>query len=359
MAPFFNPNASPDLPETKDKILVQSAMYRSRKDAGKTSEVIASTGLRRGQIVVFSTPHDPSRIAVKRIVGIPGDRVQPLAGYGGGDEPVVVQYNHLWVEGDVENRDKSIDSNWYGPISQSLVLGKVISLLEPWYRPTMIKVEEHRYPAKEKGRVEENVVTDAMMAPDEADKIQAFLEGRINTELEMLREDMDGVASLIRGSEAQRKNAYSYYRDAHEEVKRGDPRTLELAKEMKSLFEDALVQAGFDRNNLREEVRKTVDQEREELKKQTEKEDPFVQVGTLPDYEMPKGQQKEIQEGPATRALREHLEKQRKERLEGIPNGLDDSDRQIMWKEQDRIMRENAERIQAESAQKRAEAGSV
>ena len=361
MAPFFNPNASPDLPETKDKILVQSVMYRSRKDVGDASGLVPSTGLRRGQIVVFSTPHDPNRIAVKRIVGIPGDRVQPLPGYGGGEEPVVVQYNHLWVEGDVEDRNKSVDSNWYGPICQNLVLGKVISLLEPWYRPTMIKIEEHKYPAKQKGRVEEHVVGDAMMAPEEVNKIEAFVEGTmIASQLEVVAEEMDEVVSLLRGSEQQRRDAYRYYRDAKKEIRRGDPRTLETAKRMASLFEDAMVKAGFDRDNLREEAERTVDNfGMEQLQKELQSEDPFMQVGTLPTHEISEAAKKEVEEGPAARALREHLEKQRKERLAGTPNGLDDSDRQLMWKEQDRIMRENAERIQAESARKRAEAASV
>ena len=360
MAPFFNPNASPDLPETKDKILVQSVMYRSRKDAGEASGQVPSTGLRRGQIVVFSTPHDPSRIAVKRIVGIPGDRVQPLSGYGGGDEPVVVQYNHLWVEGDVEDRNRSVDSNWYGPICQNLVLGKVVSLLEPWYKPTMIRIEEHKYPAREKGRVEEHVVGDAMMAPDEVKMIEAFVEGTIAEQLEVVAEEMDEVVSLLRGSEQQRRDAYRYYRDAKKEVRRGDPRTLETADKMARLFEDAMVKAGFDRDNLRKEAERTVDDfEREQMQKELQSEDPFMQVGALPVYDIPETAKKEVEEGPAARALREHLEKQRKERLAGTPNGLDDSDRQLMWKEQDRIMRENAERIQAESTRKRAEAAGV
>ena len=361
MAPFFNPNASPDMPETKDKILVQSIMYQSRKDTGDASELVPGTGLRRGQIVVFNTPHDPSRIAVKRIVGIPGDRVQPLPGYGGGEEPVVVQYNHLWVEGDVEDRNRSIDSNWYGPICQNLVLGKVVSLLEPWYKPTMIKIEEHKYPARQKGRVEEHVVGDAMMSPDEVHKLEAFAEGTmITTQLEQIAEEMDEMVSSLRGSEQQRRDAYRYYSEAKKEVRRDDPRTLGTAKKMAALFEDALVKAGFDRDNLREEAGRIVDTfERKQLRKELQQEDPFTQVETLPDYDIPEAAEKEVEEGPASRALREHLEKQSKERLEGNPNSLDDSERQLMWKEQDRIMRENAERIKAELAQKRAEANSV
>ena len=367
MTPFFNPNDSPELPKTKDKVLVQSLPYPSRKSALADSGTIPGTGLQRGQIVAFRTPRDPHRIAIKRIVGIPGDRVTPLPpleGSRGVEEPVVVQYNHIWVEGDVEDRQKSIDSNWYGPICQSLVVGKAIALLEPWYKPRKIMIEEHTYPAKEKGRVEENVVRDAMRTPDEVGRSDAFGDGRALRDLATVTGDSDRVVALVQTDAKQRKQAVNFYKGASKEAQKGDPNTVELAKELVGAIEEVLVKAGFDRDNLRAAVESNFELETMELKKEMQEEDPFMQVGSLPTRELPERPEKTVEErlaeeGPAARALRVHLEKQRKERLEGVPNGLDDSDRQLMWKEQDRVMRENAERIKAESARKGAGAGSV
>lgn len=124
-----------------------------------------TTALRRGDVVVFWTPHNPDKMAIKRVVGLPGDEVVPFpnkpyadwlrnqafpgrlvverfgdaaAGGGaakldfdadisedGGDEAtalvepqtepsVVVPVNHVWVEGD--NWRSTHDSNDYGPV---------------------------------------------------------------------------------------------------------------------------------------------------------------------------------------------------------------------------------------------------
>jgi len=109
-----------------------------------------TTPLTRGQIIAFHTPHQPTMIAVKRIVALAGDVVRPLRRNGSpyyphhhhphhhqdsateeGTRPsappdnnevtVTIPFNHAWVEGD--NPDQSLDSNDYGPISLSLVEG--------------------------------------------------------------------------------------------------------------------------------------------------------------------------------------------------------------------------------------------
>lgn len=344
MSPFLNPNSSPDLPETKDKILVQSIAYASHKSRRTNPDVPSGYDLQRGQVIVFKHPLDPNKIAVKRIVGIPGDRVQPLPGYSGGSDPVVVQYNHIWVEGDVDNRDKSFDSNWYGPISQNLVLGKVIALLEPWYRPTPIKVEEHKYPAKQRGRVEENVVKDAMTEPDELDRASAFVDGRVQRDLEMIRNNVEGTVLLIQSSPEQRQTALAFLTGARAEMAKNDPKTVEVATELVEVVEEVLVAAGYTRADLRRMGASVADG------KKTMKKQP----ATLPPEQVPEQSPKQPEEGPAQRALREHQERQMRERLEGKGNGLDDSERQLLWKEQARLMSETAEKVKAEAAQRRA-----
>ncbi|KAJ5328127.1 hypothetical protein N7541_001737 [Penicillium brevicompactum] len=88
--------------------------------------------LERGMIVTFRSPANPSHIAIKRIVGLPGDRVTTR-------EPCmrptqIVPWNHVWLEGDAENPRKTMDSNTYGPVSLSLVTGRVWAVLGPRMR---------------------------------------------------------------------------------------------------------------------------------------------------------------------------------------------------------------------------------
>lgn len=71
-------------------------------------------------------------MSVKRIVGLPGDRITTR-------EPSlkptqIVPYNHVWLEGDAEDPRNSLDSNTYGPVSLSLLRGQVIAVLLPRFR---------------------------------------------------------------------------------------------------------------------------------------------------------------------------------------------------------------------------------
>lgn len=46
----------------------------------------------------------------------------------------IVPYNHVWVEGDAEDPRKTLDSNTYGPVSISLLTGRVVAVLRPRMR---------------------------------------------------------------------------------------------------------------------------------------------------------------------------------------------------------------------------------
>lgn len=81
---------------------------------------------------LFRSPANASHIAVKRVVGLPGDRITTR-------EPClratqIVPYNHVWLEGDAEDPDRSMDSNTYGPVSISLITGRVMGVLSPRLR---------------------------------------------------------------------------------------------------------------------------------------------------------------------------------------------------------------------------------
>lgn len=81
---------------------------------------------------IYRSPANSSHIAIKRVVGLPGDRITTR-------EPCmkptqIVPFNHVWLEGDAEDPRKSLDSNTYGPVSISLITGRVLGILGPRMR---------------------------------------------------------------------------------------------------------------------------------------------------------------------------------------------------------------------------------
>ena len=98
--------------------------------------------LTRGDLVVFRNPIEPDEVMVKRILGLPSERVEVAAerlfvgGFEIGEpyvkvgtrtgalEPQTVFEGHYFLLGD--NRTESVDSRRLGPIPRRLVVGKVI-----------------------------------------------------------------------------------------------------------------------------------------------------------------------------------------------------------------------------------------
>ena len=202
MRPLFNPNSDIDEFETRDRMLV---WRQSHTKAGDIS---------RGDIVVLRTPHDPNKIAVKRVVALPGDRVLPLKGFEGTDdemeEGIVVPFNHMWVEGDVDDRTKSVDSNWYGAISQNLVIGRAWILLSPRWKPRSIRVHEHTWPAHEKRRVEYNAVAKAALDPSEHAEDDWFDGEGAQMLLHQLRTDRQLVIDKIIDTDTRERVVKNY-----------------------------------------------------------------------------------------------------------------------------------------------------
>ncbi|RAK98217.1 putative mitochondrial inner membrane protease subunit Imp2 [Aspergillus ibericus CBS 121593] len=88
--------------------------------------------LERGMVVTFRSPANPRHMAIKRIIGLPGDQIttrQPCM-----KETQIVPYNHVWLEGDAQDPKKTMDSNSYGPVSISLITGRVMAVLHPRWR---------------------------------------------------------------------------------------------------------------------------------------------------------------------------------------------------------------------------------
>jgi len=91
--------------------------------------------LHRGSVIAFYAPHDPNKMAIKRIVALEGDVVETKGGYP--YKTQVVPQGHVWVEGDNLEARYSYDSNSYGPIAMSLITAKVVAAIWPswaWIR---------------------------------------------------------------------------------------------------------------------------------------------------------------------------------------------------------------------------------
>ena len=103
---------------------------------------------RRGDVIVFKYPLDPSRDFVKRVIGLPGETVEihrgtvkidgkaleepyleerDLSSLG----PVLVPPDSYFVVGD--NRDGSSDSRQWGPVPLENIVGKVLVRYWPPY----------------------------------------------------------------------------------------------------------------------------------------------------------------------------------------------------------------------------------
>ncbi|KAG9233674.1 peptidase S24/S26A/S26B/S26C [Amylocarpus encephaloides] len=102
----------------------------------------AQENLERGMLVSFWSPANPEVLAVKRIIALEGDKVFPRPPY---PAPVAaIPAGHVWVEGDNRDGRKTLDSNYYGPISISLLQGKVTHVLWPWASAGAIRWREFR-----------------------------------------------------------------------------------------------------------------------------------------------------------------------------------------------------------------------
>ena len=139
-----------------DHLLVNRFIYGLRLPfSGKLLVPIAEP--KRGDVIVFRFPKDPSTDYIKRVVGLPGDTVEvrdktvyingekaadPHAHFTDGmipditrgprDEfgPARVPKGHLFVMGD--NRDNSYDSRFWGFVPEENVLGKAFILYWSW-----------------------------------------------------------------------------------------------------------------------------------------------------------------------------------------------------------------------------------
>ena len=128
--PVTGPSMSPFLNSEFDSSLQRDYLLVSMRPASTTLPA-----LKRGSVVAFWSPRNPERMAVKRIIALPGDEVSETRHPYPFRKELVPQ-GCVWVEGDSPDPRKSLDSNTYGPVPVSLITGVVKASI--WPRPCWV-----------------------------------------------------------------------------------------------------------------------------------------------------------------------------------------------------------------------------
>ncbi len=108
---------------------------------------------KRGEIIIFKYPEDPTKEYVKRLIGLPGDKIEIKNGvvYVNGNPleepyvqnktsdnygPITVPQNSYFVLGD--NRPVSVDSRYWGFVPKKNLVGKAVFRLWPPQRVGLV-----------------------------------------------------------------------------------------------------------------------------------------------------------------------------------------------------------------------------
>jgi len=156
--PFYVKGASME-PNFHDReyLIVDEISYRFKKP-------------KRGDVIVFRYPKNPQEYFIKRVIGLPGEKVEIKDGkvfiyndeyidgveldekylpehlrtYGGFTKDVVeVKGGEYFVLGD--NRNASKDSRSFGAVKKSFLIGRVLFRSWPFDKVTIFKTPEYQY----------------------------------------------------------------------------------------------------------------------------------------------------------------------------------------------------------------------
>ena len=125
--------------------------------------------LKRGEAIVFRYPRNPQEYFIKRIIGLPGEKIQIKDGsififnkeYPGGtlleesylsgevktyntnEEIISIKNNEVFVLGD--NRNASKDSRSFGPVEKSFIIGRVLFRGWPFDRASFFEAPAYQF----------------------------------------------------------------------------------------------------------------------------------------------------------------------------------------------------------------------
>lgn len=118
--------------EDQERIFINKFVYR-----------LGFGDIERGDMVVFWYPNDPTKSYIKRVIGLPGDKVEVRSGAVWVNDvsiqepyvpneyrdtmsvaPLVVPQDHYYVLGD--HRSSSNDSRNWGPVPRQAIYGKAV-----------------------------------------------------------------------------------------------------------------------------------------------------------------------------------------------------------------------------------------
>lgn len=137
MQPAFNPTCGQKNGDLRNfqkmtrQELTKELKHRMQQDRvimDKFSISRDKTKLKVGDVVILTSPMNPSKILIKRIIAMPGDTIQSVET----GEIRVIDEGHCWVEGD--NQHHSYDSNNFGQVPLGLIQGRVLFIIWPLNR---------------------------------------------------------------------------------------------------------------------------------------------------------------------------------------------------------------------------------
>lgn len=149
--PFFVQGASMEPTFENGQYLIINELGYKETDL-KVAKITSFKEIVRGEVIVFRYPLNPKQFFIKRVVGLPGERIKiekgsvyiynksnpeglkleedylPAGLMTKGDNDYTIKEDEYFVMGD--NRNHSSDSRMWGPIKTSNVVGRV--LLRAW-----------------------------------------------------------------------------------------------------------------------------------------------------------------------------------------------------------------------------------
>jgi nickel-type superoxide dismutase maturation protease len=109
------------------RVAIEGASMMPTLMPGDWALVVSPRRHRRGDVVVVEHPGRPGYEMVKRLTGIPGDRVADR----------VLGADEWWVEGD--HHASSTDSRHFGPVTRDELKAKVLLVYWPAHRRHVVR----------------------------------------------------------------------------------------------------------------------------------------------------------------------------------------------------------------------------